>query len=211
LQARGEPAVPVERFLRDSRINLIFEGSSEIMRLFIAREMLDTHLKVSAPVLNSQLPLSQRLRMAAKAACFYLGWYPKQWLPFSEWFATRNFNARYHTPAALQKHQRYAARTSRKLARSIFHALLRHGPKLEREQLLLGRFVDIGAELFAMAATCARAEQMLNSDQKPGHLIELVDFFCQSAQLRIEEKFRQVRTNVDRSSYKVSQRILAEK
>jgi hypothetical protein len=103
-------------------------------------------------------------------------------------------------------------RTSRKLARSIFHALLRHGPKLEREQLLLGRFVDIGAELFAMAATCARAEQMLNHDnQKPDHLIELVDFFCQSAQLRIEEKFREVRTNIDRSSYKVSQRILAEK
>jgi ACAD9/ACADV-like protein/acyl-CoA dehydrogenase-like protein len=180
--------------------------------LFIAREMLDTHLKVSAPALNSQLPLSQRLRTAAKAALFYLGWYPKQWLPFLEWFATQRSNARYRAVPALRKHQRYAGRTSRKLARSIFHALLRHGPKLEREQLLLGRFVDIGAELFAIAATCARAEQMLNNDnQKPGHLIELVDFFCQSAQLRIEEKFRQVRTNVDRSSYKVSQRILAEK
>jgi alkylation response protein AidB-like acyl-CoA dehydrogenase len=208
LKARGEAPAPVERFLRDSRINTIFEGSSEIMRLFIAREMLDAHLKTGAAVLNSQLPLSQRLRAAAQAAGFYLVWYPKQWLPLREWLQAGGG----HTPLA--GHLRYAARSSRRLARAIFHALLRHGPKLEREQLLLGRFVDIGTELFAMTAACLRAEQMMRAgahgmEQEPW--LELADCFCHAARRRISESFRGIQRPGDRKNYRLARNLLAGK
>jgi hypothetical protein len=208
LKARGEAPVPLERFLRDSRINTIFEGSSEIMRLFIAREALDPHLKVSGAALNSKLPLSQRLRAAARAALFYARWYPKQWLP-AEWFTLHVSRITHH--ASLARHLRYAARTGRRLARSLFHAMALNGPKLEREQLLLGRFVDIGAELFAITATCLRAEQLLKPDPTGANkteLLNLADYFCRASRLRIEEKFRGVRRNADRAGYRVAQQVL---
>src|ERR1051326_1128812 len=71
LQGRGEPKIPVERFLRDCRINTIFEGSSEIMRLFIAREALDPHLKVGGAIFNTTLPASERLKAVFTSGKFY--------------------------------------------------------------------------------------------------------------------------------------------
>jgi alkylation response protein AidB-like acyl-CoA dehydrogenase len=206
LEARGEDPVPLERFLRDSRINTIFEGSSEIMRLFIAREALDPHLKVSGAALNSKLPFSQRASAAMKAAIFYAAWYPKQWLPMEL------LKLRGSGKARLGRHFRYAARTSRRLARAMFHAMLRNGPKLERQQLLLGRFVDIGTELFAITATCLRAERLVQdgtTGADKAELFQLVDYFCRASRLRIEEKFRGVRHNADRASYRLAQQVLA--
>src|SRR3954453_8789053 len=83
LAGRGEPGIPVERFLRDCRINMIFEGSSEIMRLFIAREALDPHLKVGGAIFNTQLPMSQRANAVFTSGKFYAAWYPRQWTPAS--------------------------------------------------------------------------------------------------------------------------------
>jgi hypothetical protein len=158
---------------------------------------------VSGAALNSKLPMSQRLRAALGATLFYAKWYPKQWLPL-EWFTLRTSH--------FTQHLRYAAKTSRKLARTLFHAMARNGPKLEREQLLLGRFVDIGTELFAITATCLRAEQLLKAEAtgaNKAELLNLVDYFCRASRLRIEEKFRGVGRNADRAGYRLAQQVLA--
>jgi hypothetical protein len=205
LKARGEDPVPVERFMRDCRINTIFEGSSEIMRLFIAREMLDPHLKVSGAVLDSRKPLGPRLRAAMKAGLFYARWYPAQWLPFGG-------SVPAGMPSRLARHLRYAGRTSRRLARRLFHAMVRNGPKLEREQVLLGRFVDIGAELFAIVATCSRAaalaKEKVHGQAQTEDVLQLADYFCASARLRIDQLFHGLAANVDRQGYKLAQSVL---
>ena len=204
LEARGEDPVPIERFLRDCRINLIFEGSSEIMRLFIAREALDSHLRIGAPMLNSQLSASARIKSAIQAAGFYAGWYPRQWLqPFSG-----KGNNGFHPVIA--RHMRFAANASHRLARQLFHAMAGHGPKLEREQVLLGRFVDIGTEIFAIATSCARAQSMLGARENDKvELLALADYFCCAARLRIDRMFYGVRHNADLRGKRLANRVLS--
>src|SRR6202040_2998295 len=116
LAGRGEPPISVERFLRDCRVNTIFEGSSEIMRLFIARESLDPHLKVGGAIFNTQLPISDRAKAVFTSGKFYAGWYPRQWLPNG---ARKSDNLHRD----LQKHVAYSGATSKKLARGLFHAM----------------------------------------------------------------------------------------
>lgn len=201
LEARGEPGIGVERLLRDSRINLIFEGSSEIMRLFIAREALDPHLKLGGPMLNTQLSPGTRARSALRAMAFYATWYPRQWLPGGT-ESTRNLHP------VLARHARYAAHGARRLARKLFHAMGAHGPKLQREQLLLARFVDIGADLFAIGTTCAYAHDLIRQGREPAQILPLADYACRNARLRIEQTFHGLRHNVDRAGYKLAQQVL---
>ena len=204
LAGRGEPPISVERFLRDCRVNTIFEGSSEIMRLFIAREALDPHLKVGGGIFNTQLPMSARVKAVFTSGKFYAGWYPRQWLPGG---AGKIDNLHRD----LQSHVDYAARTSRKLARGLFHAMARFGPKLDREQLLLSRFVGIATELFAISATCSFAQLKIDRGENAVEILSVANYFCRSSRSRIDHHFAGTAQNVDRQGYELTQELLAGK
>src|SRR5437879_3876680 len=204
LAGRGEEPVPVERFLRDCRINMIFEGSSEIMRLFIAREALDPHLKVGGAIFNTQVPMSDRAKAVFSSGKFYAGWYPRQWMPNG----AGKIDNLHET---LRAHVNYAARTSKRLARGLFHAMARFGPKLDREQLLLARFVGIATELFAISATCSFAQHKIESGEPADEILSVANYFCRSARIRIANHFAGTARNVDRRGYDLTQELLAGK
>jgi hypothetical protein len=77
---------------------------------------------------------------------------------------------------------------------------------MERKQSFLGRIVDIGAELFAMAAVCGRA-QAERSIHPEG--VELADLFCRQARLRSENLFEALWRNTDSADSAAAKRILA--
>jgi len=202
--ARGEDPVPVERWMRDCRINLIFEGSSEIMRLFIAREALDPHLKIGGALVNSTLPVKTRLRAALKAGLFYARWYPRLWMPV---LTVPGADSGLHP--RLRRHLRTSAAISRRLARALFHSMARFGPKLDKQQMLLGRLVDIGTEIYALSAAASYAQHLLSKgERQEAELLPLVDYFAAKARLRINALFSGVRRNTDKEGYAIARSVL---
>jgi alkylation response protein AidB-like acyl-CoA dehydrogenase len=201
LRSRGEKPDPVERMMRDFRINLIFEGSSEIMRLFIAREAVDTHLKVAGALIDPKSTGAQKFNALLKSAAFYGVWYPKLWIPFKGWLGYGEFGP-------LAGHMRFVDRSCRKLARTLFHCMVRFGPGLEKRQMVLARLVEIGAELLAISATCARAHAQVRKTPGDRSPIELADTFSRQARRRVLDRFGAVFNNDDVLTYKLARKVL---
>ncbi len=199
LRSRGEDPIPVERIMRDFRIQLIFEGSSEIMRLFIAREAVDKHLEVAGALLDPKKGVGAKLAALPKILSFYAVWYPSRWLGWALW-------PRYGALGILATHMRFVNRASRRLSRQIFHGMLKYQAKLAYRQAFLFRAVEIGAELFAMAASVSRAVKQAKQGNKDA--LKVADLFCRNARRRVQAAFKALWSNADVQKYRVAREIL---
>jgi alkylation response protein AidB-like acyl-CoA dehydrogenase len=206
LKARGEKPVPVEMLMRDMRINRIFEGSTEIMHLLIAREAVDQHLAVAGDVLEPEVAVRDKAKAGMAAAKFYAKWFPQ--LAVGEGQNPRAFSEF----GELAGHLRYAEKASRKMARSTFYAMGRWQAKLERKQSVLGRIVDIGAELFAISAAVVYAQTLqAEQPQRAAEAVALADLFCRQARRRADHAFSELFDNDDDRAYALAQDVLGGK
>ncbi len=202
LAARGEDPIGVERMMRDFRINKIFEGSSEIMHLFMAREAVDKHLQVAGVLVDPKSPFGAKLKAVPGILAFYALWYPTRWLGWGRW-------PRYGDFGDLAPHLRFVERMSRKLARQVFHGMVVHGPRLQNKQAFLFRLVDIANELFAMAASLARANALRQAKRDDyDEAVHLADIFCRQSRRKARRLFQDLWSNDDLLLYKSARRLL---
>jgi hypothetical protein len=185
------------------RINRIFEGSTEIMHLLIAREAVDKHLEVAGEILEGDGDLKEKAKVGVQAAKFYAKWLPQ--LVVGEGQNPGSFEQF----GSLAGHMRFAERNSRKLARTTFAVMGRYQAGLEKKQAILGRIVDIGAELFAISSAVVYANTVANNHpERREEVFELADIFATQARRRVSDLFTAVWQNDDDASYKFAVKVL---
>ncbi len=199
---RGERPIPVEQIMRDYRINKIFEGSSEIMHLFMAREAVDKHLQVAGALIDPEKSFGDKLAAFGRSAGFYAWWYPTRWFGWGRW-------PRFGEFGRLAGHMRFVERKSRKLARSVFHGMIVHQAKLQNKQGFLFRLVDVANELLAMSSSVARAQALVKAqDPAAKSAVEVADLFCRNSRRKVDHLFQQLWDNDDVVKYKTGVAVL---
>jgi len=170
------------------------------MRLFIAREAVDHHFKTAFALVDKEASKSEKTAAFGRVMRFYPAWYPARWVGKGQ------LPGSFGEFGKLAGHMRFTERHTRKLGRAIFHAMVRLGPKLERRQLVLFRAVDIGAELFAMTASCVRARMLAKQGNREAST--LADLFCRAARVRIGQLFDSFYGDFDGEMYRVAQQVM---
>jgi alkylation response protein AidB-like acyl-CoA dehydrogenase len=203
LSERGEHPIAIERIMRDCRINLVFEGSSEVMHLFMAREAVDKHLQVAGAMIDPRNGMKQKLAAMPQILGYYATWYPPLWLrglktvrSYTDW-------------GPLATHLRFIDRNARKLARESFHGMALFQAKMERKQGFLFRCVDVVMELFAMAASVSHARHLRDiGHPEAAQAAQLADLFCRMSRRKVKQSFRSLWRNDDTRLNQVASSVM---
>lgn len=203
VDGRGEVGFPMERVLRDTRINRIVEGTTDIMHLFIAREALDGHLRNAGGLFKKGASLWDKLKVVGKCALIYPTWYLKTWVgslmsPFLNY------------DGELRDQLEWIESEVRRLGRTLFHQMVLKGPKLEMRQLILARLVDIGAELAVMSLVAARLQTEIDrKDAKSSTNMIVMRYFFASRRQYVERLFNEVWSNADEEASAAANEVMS--
>jgi hypothetical protein len=203
LLQRGESAMPLERWMRDTRVNRILEGSTEIMHLFLAREALDPHFNNAGPLILGGTAAAKR-QAFLRCAAFYPVWYLKLWFgAFLSFF--RPYSG---FESELARHLRWIDRHSKKLARTLFHQMMKYRAKMEYKQLLLGRIVDIGVELAVMGLVASRIQGEISEGREQN--LPRALYWLKSRRFFVKQLFQAIHHNDDELCKDLATRILKD-
>jgi hypothetical protein len=203
LLQRGESSLPLERWMRDTRVNRILEGSTEIMHLFLAREALDPHFNNAGALILGGTAAAKK-QAFLRCAAFYPVWYLKLW--FGAFFSF--FRPYSGFESELAHHLRWIDRHSKKLARTLFHQMMKYRAKMEYKQLLLGRIVDIGVELAVMGLVASRIQGEISEGREQN--LPRALYWLESRRIFVNQLFQAIHHNDDKLCKDLATRILKD-
>lgn len=177
---------PYERMLRDARINRIFEGTNEILRLFIALNGIEEPAEYLAHLGNALRSPLKNLGLVGGYAASRL-----------RRVVDRHADLGVALHERLDGHGRYLEKHVGELRAATDRAILRHRGQIVERQMVLERLANMAIELYATTAVLSRTQALIEERglEECGRELELCDLFCVEAGRR----FRAQRLALDGS------------
>ncbi|MFZ5895598.1 MAG: acyl-CoA dehydrogenase family protein [Myxococcota bacterium] len=185
---------PYERIVRDSRINRIFEGTNEILRLFIA--------------LTAMNDVGQNLRELAKSLEGVFADPIKGFGVLSEYALRRVSLATGYTREgtvftrlhpALKPQSQIFEESTRDLASAVDRILRKHGRAIIEKQFATRRLGDMMIDLFVSASVLSRVDAALRvqGPEKSARELDIAHTFLSQARKRIRHNMAEIDANED--------------
>jgi acyl-CoA dehydrogenase family protein 9 len=171
---------PYERLLRDARINRIFEGANEVLRLFIALN------GIQGPA-ESLKEVGTALRRPLRNFGLLTGFATSRIRGILG--ATATLDTKLHP--RLERHKDFFEKHVAELKQATDRAVIRHRRDIVDRQLVLERLANMAIEMLATACVISRTQSLIDSkgEKRAEREISLCDLFCVESGLR----FRQAR------------------
>ena len=175
---------PYERLLRDARINRIFEGANEVLRLFIALN------GIQGPA-ESLKEVGTALRRPLRNFGLLTGFATSRIRGILG--ATATLDTKLHP--RLERHKDFFEKHVAELKQATDRAVIRHRRDIVDRQLVLERLANMAIEMLATACVISRTQSLIDSkgEEDAEREISLCDLFCVESGLR----FRQARDTLD--------------
>ncbi|MBX3326863.1 MAG: acyl-CoA dehydrogenase family protein [Nitrospira sp.] len=198
---RGEPAFGIEQLVRDAEMYRIGEGATDILRPFVAREGLNMHLEQAEHLFDENVTGVRRLTKLRQLLKFYIPWYRSQWA------SSRLPSRSEFQHSKVRSTLLFVERTSRRLARTIFYAMLFHRQALRDDQGRQNRIEMIGEDLLMIAVAALYAEAQ---ERTAGHpeVWDLAEESFRETKQRVEQNIRELICNQDRAMTVVGAKAL---
>ena len=184
---------PYERIVRDCRINRIFEGTNEILRLFIA-------LTAMNDVAGQLKELSSSMKDVFSEPIKGFGVLSDYARKHAQLRTGRGGASKLQDLHEAIKPQAEAFENeTRYLAQATDRILRKHGKNIIGKQFATKRLADIMVDLFVMACTLSRVQASIdaNGAEKASKEIEILRVFTREARVRIKRNFRRIDNNED--------------
>jgi alkylation response protein AidB-like acyl-CoA dehydrogenase len=181
---------PYERIVRDCRINRIFEGTNEILRLFIALTAMND--------VSSQLKeLSSSMKGVLNEPIKGFGVLSDYARKHAKLKTGRGKSMKLHE--AIQPQVKLFEKETRYLAQATDRILRKHGKNIVGKQFATKRLADIMIDLFVMAATLSRVQASIDAQgvEDASREIDILKVFSREARVRIKRNFRRIDNNED--------------